>query len=119
MVAVAAVALLLGAGIRCVALFGRAAHYRQTAAALGRREAEARQEQQERLRLAASFDRQADEPARIPRFRESARNASRLAEHHRELAARRGLEADAYASLRRVYERAAVRPWLRVSPGVR
>jgi hypothetical protein len=116
MVVIGVIAVLLGGGIWGVDMNRRASAYRQTAAALGRREREARKEQQERLQLAASLDRQAEDQVRMPQFRESAKNAASVAEYHRRLADRRRHEADHYARLRGKYERAAARPWLPVGP---
>jgi hypothetical protein len=121
MLAVAVIGLLLAAGISGVEMGRRASNYRQRAAALGRREREARKEQQEGLHLADSLDRQAESQARMPQFQEGARAAAKLAESHRRLAERRGHEADDYAGLRNKYERAAARPWLPVEndPSIR
>jgi hypothetical protein len=114
MLAVAVIGLLLGSGMWVVKISRRASNYRQKAAALDRRESEARKEQQERLHLAESLDRQAESQARMPQFQEGARDAAKLAAYHRRLAERRGHEADDYARLRNKYERAAARPWLPV-----
>jgi hypothetical protein len=116
MLAVAVIGLLLAAAISGVGMSRRASNYRQKAAALGRMEREARKQEQERLHLAESLDRQAESRARTPQFQEGARDAAKLAAYHRRLAARRGHEADGYAGLRNKYERAAGRPWLPVEP---
>jgi hypothetical protein len=116
MLVVALAGLALGTGILGVETSRRAAIYRQKAVAFGRREREARNEQQERLHLAASLDRHAESLARITEFRDGAKNAAGVAEYNRRLAERRGHEADDYARLRRKYALAAARPWLPVEP---
>jgi len=115
-VAVAIVAVILGAAIWLVEMIHRLSTYRQTAAAFDRQEREARKEQEQRLWLAASLGKDAESQTRMPRLLESAKNAAELAGYHRRLAAQSGQRADDYARLRRKYERAATRPWLPIEP---
>lgn len=116
MIAVMVLGLLLSVGIWVERLIDLASRYRQTAAAFGRREAEAQKEQRERLKIAAALERDAADQGRVAALRESAKNAHDLAEYHAQIAMSRARWTRYYALLKQKYAAAARRPWLFVPP---